>query len=64
MNKESRKLAKTCTTHIGGRLGRLILEQFEKKGWISKDKPGDKHYIITDEGEKGFKKLGIDISLI
>ncbi|HEY4785734.1 MAG TPA: hypothetical protein VIH57_06780 [Bacteroidales bacterium] len=60
----AKKLAKTCTTHIGGRLGRLLMEQFVAKGWIAKEKPGDKYYVITTDGEKEFTKLGIDLNQI
>lgn len=59
---KSRKPAKTCYSHIGGKLGSLLLETFADKGWIAKSAPGDKHFYITDLGEKEFSKLGVDIS--
>ncbi|HEX2394791.1 MAG TPA: hypothetical protein VHI78_05555 [Bacteroidales bacterium] len=65
MNKQpTRKLAKMCTTHIGGRLGRLLMEQFAVKGWITRENPNDKFYVITRHGEEEFGKLGIDLSQI
>lgn len=59
-----KKPVKTCTTHIGGTFGRLLLEQFVDKGWIAKEKSGDKHFFMTEKGQKEFTKLGIDLSLI
>jgi hypothetical protein len=35
-----------------------------ENGWLTKDKPTDKHFYITDKGQKEFTKLGIDISQI
>ena len=65
MTKQTgKKLVKTCTTHIGGTFGRLLLEQFVKNNWIAKDKPADKYYHITEKGEKEFTKLGVDLSQI
>lgn len=58
------KPAKTCFGHIGGKLGQLLMESFIEKGWIAKKDPGDKHFFITDEGQKAFGKLGLDLSQI
>jgi len=58
------KPAKTCYTHLGGKLGTLLMEAFVDKGWIAKQDPGDKHYYITAKGEKEFTRLGIDLSQI
>lgn len=58
------KPAKTCYSHLGGKLGTLLLEQFIEKGWIAKEKASDKNYYITPTGEKEFAKLGVDLSLI
>ncbi|KRD12641.1 ArsR family transcriptional regulator [Flavobacterium sp. Root901] len=58
------KPAKTCYEHIGGKLGQLLAITFAEKGWIAKKNPNDKHFYITDLGEKEFTKLGIDISQI
>lgn len=58
------KPAKICYEHIGGKLGQLLVENFAEKGWIAKSKPTDKHFYITDLGQKEFEKLGIDISQI
>lgn len=56
--------AKTCYSHLGGKLGMLLMEAFIEKGWIAKEKASDKHFFITDEGKKGLRRLGIDISLL
>ena len=56
------KPAKLCYSHIGGKLGMLLLQNFIEKGWITKADEADKHYQITPEGEKGFKKMGIDLT--
>lgn len=58
------KPAKTCYSHLGGKLGTLLLEQFIEKGWIAKEQASDKQYYITSKGEKEFTKLGVDLSLI
>ncbi|MBP1223941.1 ArsR family transcriptional regulator [Flavobacterium sp. 1355] len=58
------KPAKLCYEHIGGKLGQLLLENFADKAWITKKTPTDKHFYITELGEKEFIKLGIDISQI
>jgi DNA-binding PadR family transcriptional regulator len=61
--KES-KPAKICFEHIGGKLGMLLMDTFIEKNWIAKDNPKDKHYYITDKGQKEFTKMGIDLSQI
>jgi hypothetical protein len=58
------KPAKLCYEHIGGKLGQLLLENFADKAWIAKKTPTDKHFCITELGEKESTKLGIDISQI
>jgi DNA-binding PadR family transcriptional regulator len=58
------KPAKMCYEHIGGKLGQLLAETFIEKGWIAKNKPTDKHFYITNLGEKEFGKLGLDLSQI
>jgi len=60
----TRKPAKMCYEHIGGKLGQLLVENFTDKGWIAKNKPTDKHFYITDLGQKEFEKLGIDLTQI
>ena len=66
MNKQtSSKLpAKICYSHIGGKLGLLLLEKFVEKGWIEKENPKAKHFYITDKGQKEFSKLGVDLTQI
>lgn len=65
MNKSiEKKPVKFCYTHIGGKLGTMLLEAFTNKGWIAKNKPTDKHFCITDMGQKEFTKLGLDLSQI
>lgn len=59
-----KKPAKLCYEHIGGKLGSLLLEQFIAKGWLTKIKPEDKNYVITEKGETELTKLGIDLSKI
>jgi hypothetical protein len=64
VNKESilQKPAKMCYSHIGGKLGQLLAIAFAEKGWIAKNTSADKHFYITDSGQKEFEKLGIDLS--
>lgn len=57
------KPAKTCYSHIGGKLGELLLEHFADKGWIARA-AGDKHYHITETGQDEFTKMGLDLSKI
>jgi len=64
IKQTGKKPAKTCYTHIGGKLGTLLLEKFIGEGWIAKEKSGDKHFFITDKGQEEFTKLGIDLSQI
>jgi hypothetical protein len=56
--------AKVCYSHIGGKLGALLMEAFHDKGWIARHKATDKHFYITEVGMKEFRKLGIDLSEI
>jgi hypothetical protein len=63
-NESSIKPAKKCYEHLGGKLGELLLENFADKKWIAKKSPSDKHFHITELGEKEFTKLGIDLSKI
>lgn len=64
IQKTVKKPAKACYDHLGGKLGALLLEQFIDKGWIAKEKSGDKYFFITDKGEQEFAKLGVDLSQI
>ncbi len=66
MNEKSsnQKPAKMCYEHIGGKLGQLLAVTFAEKGWIAKKNPSDKHFYITDLGQKEFGKLGVDLSEI
>jgi hypothetical protein len=56
--------AKTCFSHLGGKLGMLLMESFIEKGWIAKKQITDKHFYITEKGKKEFNKLGVDLTLI
>ena len=56
------KPVKICFGHIGGKLGKLLMEYYEKQEWIKKDDTSEKHFIITKKGEEEFTKLGIDLS--
>lgn len=58
------KPAKKCYEHLGGKLGELLLENFTDKKWIAKKSASDKHFYITELGEKELTKLGIDLSKI
>ncbi len=58
------KSVKICYTHIGGKLGTLLFEQFITKGWIKKANGEDKHFSITEKGQKEFTKPGLDLSQI
>lgn len=56
--------AKLCFEHIGGKLGQMLMKAFIEKRWIAKNNPDDKHFYITDKGQQGFAKLGLDLSQI
>jgi hypothetical protein len=56
--------AKMCYSHIGGKLGTLLMETFLDKGWLKKNADDDKHFHVTSKGETEFKKLGVDVSQI
>lgn len=56
--------AKPCYSHIGGRLGTLLMEQFITKGWIKKKNEADRNYYLTPKGISAFTNLGIDLSQI
>jgi hypothetical protein len=62
--KENLIPAKMCYSHIGGKLGTLLLESFVDKGWIARETAGEKHFYVTEKGKKEFTKLGVDISQI
>jgi hypothetical protein len=65
MGKENHEIpAKMCFSHIGGKLGLLLMETFVDKGWLAKKKDSDKHLFVTAKGQKEFTKLGIDLSEI
>lgn len=64
MKNKTSKTAKACFKHIGGKLGMLMMECFIEKGWLAKNNPSDKHYIITKKGDREFTKLGVDLALI
>jgi hypothetical protein len=65
MSKQAEVIpAKKCYSHIGGKLGMLLMESFIDKGWLSKTNPDDDHFHITNKGKKEFTKLGIDLSQI
>ena len=63
MKKQPELPAKMCYTHIGGKLGALLLEAFIEKHWLEKS-PNSKHYVITAKGKKELAKFGIDLSMI
>lgn len=55
---------KPCYSHIGGRLGNLLMEQFIENGWIKKSVINERMFIVTVKGKKAFKEMGVDLSLI
>jgi DNA-binding PadR family transcriptional regulator len=55
---------KSCYSHIGGRLGNLLMEQFIEKEWIKKTESNERLYYITTQGKAAFTQMGIDLSLI
>lgn len=40
-------------SHLGGRLGRLILARMEGRGWLRR-RPGSRALLVTPEGRRGF----------
>lgn len=56
--------AKTCYSHIGGKLGNLLLIAFVEKQWIKRSEAHKDHYYITDKGKKELTRLGVDLSQI
>lgn len=56
--------AKLCYSHLGGKLGSLLLEQFIAKGWLDKEPGTDRRYFITESGIEAFTQIGIDLSVI
>jgi hypothetical protein len=61
---KNQKTVKTCNNHVGGKLGELLMESFIDKGWIGKDDVNERYYHITEIGQKGFSKLGIDLNQV
>lgn len=65
MDNQNRNIpVKPCYSHVGGRLGTLLMEQFIKKGWIKKEKENDRFYYMTPKGRTAFKEMGVDLSQI
>lgn len=56
--------AKLCFSHLGGKLGTLLMEQLIKKGWFAKHTAADRHYHVTATGRKELQKLGVDLSQV
>jgi DNA-binding transcriptional ArsR family regulator len=55
-------LARTCYDHIAGRLGVLLHDRFQARGWLSGGSDVDeKAYGVTLHGERALKSLGIDL---
>ena len=50
-NNDKVKSAKLCYEHIGGKLGKLLLEVLITKGWQAKTDPSDRDLYITELGE-------------
>lgn len=64
MKEEKHLPAKACYTHIGGKLGMLLMEAFIDKAWIAQSETESKHFYITPKGAKEFGRMGIDLSQI
>ena len=59
--KEDSLIIKSCYSHIGGKFGLALTDQFIKLGWIVKDE-GTRNFLITRKGLKEFTKLGVNVN--
>jgi DNA-binding transcriptional ArsR family regulator len=54
--------ARTCYDHMAGTVGVSLHDRLRAMGWISKASEGEENaYVVSREGEKAFKSLGIDL---
>jgi hypothetical protein len=55
MAKQKERIpAKMCFSHIGGKLGMLLMESFLDKGWLAKSKHTANHLLISISSVKNF----------
>ncbi len=48
--------AKPCYSHLGGKLGNLLLASFLEKKWIVAT--GEKQYVVSEKGKRSLKSWG------
>jgi DNA-binding transcriptional ArsR family regulator len=58
---EAMRYARTCYDHMAGELAVSLLEQVENKGMLARR---DRHFELTDKGEKAFGLLGLDLDAV
>ncbi len=51
-------IANACYSHLGGRLGKALMEHILKQRWL--EPVEDKRFRLTDKGRKGLRDWGID----
>lgn len=56
-------IIKSCYSHIGGKFGKLLTQRLLELGSIAPLR-GHKDYLVTSKGEREFKKIGIDTSIL
>ncbi len=50
-------IANQCYSHLGGRLGKALMEHVLKQGWL--EPLGDKRFRLTEKGRHGLRAWGI-----
>jgi DNA-binding transcriptional ArsR family regulator len=58
---EAMRYARTCYDHLAGELAVSLLEQSEGMGLLTRN---DKHFELTEKGEKAFAQLGLDLGAV
>ncbi len=58
---EAMRYARTCYDHLAGELAVSLLEQSESKGLLTRQ---DKHFELTDKGERAFGQFGLDLGTV
>jgi len=61
MDSKNRITGRKCYDHIGGQLGKNIVERLLDLGWIQLEEGKSTVYVITEKGEASFNELGIDV---
>jgi predicted transcriptional regulator len=61
MEKSNEMKGRKCYDHLGGKLGAILLNNLLEKNWIELEEDKTTVYIITEKGEREFKKMGIEI---